>query len=436
MQAVVLMGGLGTRLGEQTKKHPKSMLRVEGLPFFDYELFLLKRAGFTDFLFLTGFGSEEVEEYYGDGSSLGVKIDYSKDGEKLLGTGGAVRRAFDKLEEEFLLLYGDSFMDIDYGETLERYSEAKKDGATCLMTVMKNAGRFDKSNCVVREGKLLSYDKENPLPEMDYIDYGVSVYKKSLFAGIPEGEAFDIARLQKAEAAAGRCGIHIVNRRFYEIGRPESLSECAEYIKHRFYEAHPAVFLDRDGVINHIVYNEDTELLDSPLSSAEFSFLPGVKEALRTIKEKGFYIFVVTNQPAAAKGKTKLLTLMDINTAFVSELAEEGIELEAVYACYHHPTGSSGNSVRGLPPGDKRLVRECGCRKSKPGLLLKGKESYNLDWEKSVMVGDSATDIEAGRAAGLKTALIGELKCDVCARLNCVKPDGIYKNLVEFANAL
>ncbi|MCR4908498.1 MAG: HAD-IIIA family hydrolase [Lachnospiraceae bacterium] len=431
MQAVVLMGGLGTRLGERTKAHPKSMIRVEGIPFFDYELFLLKRSGFTDFLFLTGFGSEEIEAYYGDGSSMGVRIRYSRDGEKLLGTGGAVRRACELLEEEFLLLYGDSFMDIDYAETLERYNEAEKNGATCLMTVMKNAGRFDKSNCVVRDGKLVCYDKENPLPEMDYIDYGVSIYKKSLFAEIPEGEAFDIASLQKTEAAAGRCGVHIVNHRFYEIGRPESLKECGEYIKNRFYEAHPAVFLDRDGVINEIVYNEDTELLDSPLRPSEFVFRPGVKEALRLIREKGYYVFVVTNQPAAAKGKAKLLTLMDINTAFAGELAEEGIDIEAVYTCFHHPTGAGGTGR-----GDRRLIRDCDCRKPKTGLIFKGREAYNLDWENSFMVGDSATDIEAGRSAGLKTALIGDLKCDICARLNYCRPDGIYSDLLSFAKSI
>ena len=336
MQLVVLMGGLGTRLGDLTKVHPKSMMDVEGLPFFDYELFLLKRAGFDRMLFLTGYEGDEIEKYYGDGSSAGVSITYCRDGEKLLGTGGAVRRSFGFLEDEFMLIYGDSFMDIDYSETLYRYSRAKKNGATCLMTVMKNAGRFDKSNCIVRDGKLVLYDKENATPEMDYIDYGISIYQKKLFEDIPEGEAFDIAKLQHEESLKGTCAVHIVNNRFYEIGSPESLGEFRGYVKQRFYEKHPAVFLDRDGVINEIVFNEETEHLDSPMNESEFKFLPYVEEALDMISRKGYYIFVVTNQPAAAKGKISLEKLYDINTAFVGELAQMGILINDVYMCPHH----------------------------------------------------------------------------------------------------
>ena len=428
MQLVVLMGGLGTRLGDLTKAHPKSMMEVEGLPFFDYELFLLKRAGFNKLLFLTGYESDEIEEYYGDGSNAGVSISYCRDGEKLLGTGGAVRRAYDVLEDEFMLIYGDSFMDIDYSETLYRYERAKMNGATCLMTVMKNAGRFDKSNCIVKDGKLVLYDKENITPEMDYIDYGISIYQKKLFEDIPEGEAFDIARIQHEQSLKGNCAVHIVNNRFYEIGRPESLEEFRGYIRHRFYEAHPAVFLDRDGVINEIVFNEETEQLDSPMSVSEFRFLPFAEEAMDIISRKGYYIFVVTNQPAAAKGKTTLENLYDINTAFVGELAEMGIIINDVYMCPHHQEGR--------PRGEKFLIRECDCRKPKPGLIKKGLAAYNIDLVHSYMVGDSYTDILAGREAGLKTAFIGDLKCDVCARLKYNKPDLTCKSLAEFAREL
>lgn len=425
MQLVVLMGGLGTRLGNLTKAHPKSMMDAEGLPFFDYELFLLKRAGFDKMLFLTGYESDEIEKYYGDGSGVGVNITYCRDGEKLLGTGGAVRRAYEYLDDEFMLIYGDSFMDIDYSETLYRYEKAKADGATCLMTVMKNEGRFDKSNCVVRDGKLKLYDKNNTSPEMDYIDYGISIYKKSLFEAFPEGEAFDIAVIQHEESVKGTCAVHIVNNRFFEIGRPESLEEFRAYVKRRFYEPHPAVFLDRDGVINEIVFNEDTEQLDSPLDFSEFEFVPYAREALDIISRKGYYIFVVTNQPAAAKGKTTLEKLYDINTAFVGELASEGIIINDVYMCPHHPKGSER--------GDKSLIRECECRKPKAGLIEVGKEAYNIDLASSYMVGDSYTDILAGRAAGLNTVFIGDLKCDVCGRLKYNKPDLVCKSLAEFA---
>ena len=112
IQVVVLMGGLGSRLGEETRNRPKTLADINGTPFFDYQLRLLKSYGFRKFLFLVGYMAGQIEEHYGDGSRYGVGIVYSYDGERLLGTGGAVRRAYGKLEEDFLLLYGDSFMDI------------------------------------------------------------------------------------------------------------------------------------------------------------------------------------------------------------------------------------------------------------------------------------------------------------------------------------
>ncbi len=171
-QVVVLMGGLGTRLKDYTKACPKSLVDVCGRPFFDYQLDLLTAWGFKKFVFLIGYKADMIEEHYGNGDSRGISIQYSYDGEKLLGTGGAVRRAYDLLEDDFLLMYGDSFMDIDYAETLYRYERGKAEGARTLMTVLKNNNRFDKSNVVMDGHKLALYDKHNPTPEMDYIEYG------------------------------------------------------------------------------------------------------------------------------------------------------------------------------------------------------------------------------------------------------------------------
>ncbi len=181
MQVVVLMGGLGTRLKEYTKDCPKPLVEVEGRPFFDHSLRLLMHHGFKKFLFLIGYRAQMIEEYYGDGSSLGISITYCYDGKELLGTGGAVRRAYDLLEDDFLLMYGDSFMDIDYEETLYRYFEGKSRGMRALMTVLKNGNRFDKSNVIMDGTEIKLYDKMNMTPEMDYIDYGVCVYEKKLF---------------------------------------------------------------------------------------------------------------------------------------------------------------------------------------------------------------------------------------------------------------
>lgn len=443
MQVVVLMGGLGTRLKEYTKECPKPLVEVEGRPFFDHSLRLLMHHGFRKFLFLIGYRAEMIEEYYGDGSSLGISITYCYDGKELLGTGGAVRRAYDLLEDDFLLMYGDSFMDIDYEETLYRYFEGKSRGKRALMTVLKNGNRFDKSNVIMDGTEIKLYDKMNMTPEMNYIDYGVCVYEKSLFADeylgnildIPEGTdskkeiKFDLALIQNKLSSDKEIAAHIVTKRFYEIGSPESLNEFREYVRHRFNESHPAVFLDRDGVLNEIVFNDDIEQMDSPQKLSEFKPFPEAAEAIRKIKEKGYYVFLATNQPGAAKGKSKLKTLYDINTLYAEQLSEQGIDIDGIFMCPHYPK----MSVRTT---EKFLIKTCDCRKPKPGLLLKSKDIYNIDYEGSYMIGDSFTDIVAGQAAGVKTIFIGELKCDACKKLCDIEPDHIVHNVAEAADVL
>lgn len=424
VQVVVLMGGLGTRLKEHTKQCPKSLVQVLSKPFFDYELGLLKQRGFRRFLFLIGYHADMIEEYYGDGSDRGISIEYCMDGEKLLGTGGAVRHALKYLDEDFLLLYGDSFMDIDYEETVYRYFKGKETGQRALMTVLKNNDRFDKSNVIMQGDKIMLYDKHHTLPEMNYIDYGVCMYERSLFEAYEEDSAFDIAEIQTKLSKEGKLVAHVVTRRFYEIGSPESLSEFESYVRYRFEEAHPAVFLDRDGVINEIVYNEDTELLDSAANVSQFHMFPYAAESIKKIREKGYYVFVVTNQPGAAKGKTTLCNLYDINTFLC-----EQTDVDEVFMCTHYPEAQPMSR-------EPYLIRKCDCRKPKPGLLERAKEKYHLDLQNSYMVGDSFTDVLAGRAMGVKTVLLGGMRCDACERLDYNKPDYILKDLSEFVEVI
>ncbi len=424
IQVVVLMGGLGTRLKEFTKECPKSLVDVGEKPFFDYQLDLMKKWGFRKFVFLIGYRAEMIEQYYGDGRKDGISIEYCYDGEKLLGTGGAVRRALKYIEEDFLLIYGDSFMDINFEETVYRYFSGKAQGKRALMTVLKNNNQFDKSNVVMKDGELVLYDKHHAVPEMDYIDYGVCMYERALFEDYAEDVPFDVAQIQNCLSLKGEMTAHIVTKRFYEIGSPASLEEFRTYVEHRFRERHPAIFLDRDGVLNEIVFNEETEQLDSPMNAGQFQLLPKVTEALRLFKEKGYYVFIVTNQPAAAKGKTTLANLYDINTYFAQQMKEAGAELDDIFMCPHY--------TRKLPmTKEDFLIQSCDCRKPKPGLLLKAKERYRIDWEHSYMIGDSYTDIEAGKKAGVKTIFLGDLKCDVCKRLHGNLPDYIVPDVYK-----
>lgn len=426
-QVVVLMGGKGTRLG--LKDIPKALANVNGIPFFDYQLKILKRWGFRKFLFLVGYQAEKIMNYYKDGSSRGIEIEYSSDEANPRGTGGALAQAIDLLEDEFLLLYGDSFMDIDYQELVYRFEKCKVYGKQGVMTLLHNYGQYDKSNVIYKDKKLLLYDKNNVDEKMEYIDYGVMMLSKNILAGWKEKDAFDLSEVLKDLSIQNKLAGQIVNKRFYEIGRPETYREFCEYVKKRFDVPKKAIFFDRDGVINELVFCDETEQLDSPFCPEHIIYKNGILDVLRYLIKKDYYLFIVTNQPAAAKGKVSIEQIYDVNSWIVDDLRKQGISIEFSNVCPHHPTGTKYTK-------QKSLVKNCGCRKPKNGLLTDLKEIYNINWEESYMVGDSYTDIIAGHSAGLKTILFGQMKCDLCQRLQEYRPNYVITKINELINII
>ncbi len=422
-QVVVLMGGLGTRLG--LKDRPKTMADVNGIPFFDYQLRLLTRWKFHKFLFLVGHQSHYIESYYGDGAQWNIEIQYSYDGQFPQGTGGALKRAEEKLADNFLLLYGDSFMDIDYQETVYRYQLEKMAGKLGLMTVLQNRDRFDKSNVICQNREILLYDKINYQQAMQYIDYGVSMLSKDVLSGRPGGQAFDLAEIFHELSKSGKLAAQIVEKRFYEIGSQNSLQEFCHYARERFEERKRAVFLDRDGVINEMVFHEETEQLDSPFRQEEVQYRPHVLQTLRWLQQHNFYLFIVTNQPAAAKGKVSLQKLYDLSTWMIRDLQSNGIQIEFAALCPHHHSGGPLNKTA------RFLIQDCNCRKPKAGMMEGLLQVYNIDPASSYMVGDSYTDISAGKRAGLRTVLLGNWKCDICRLLEGNKPDAVIQDIAE-----
>jgi NDP-sugar pyrophosphorylase family protein len=225
----LLAGGLATRLRPITETIPKAMVEVAGRPFIDHQLDLLGRNGVRKIVMCLGYRAEQVERHVGDGASRGMEIRYAYDGEKLMGTGGAVRRAMDAglLGDAFWVMYGDSYMDIDYGAVLEHFGRS---GAQALMTVLRNGNRWDKSNVVFRDGQLLRYDKKVQTPEMDYIDYGVAVLTRPAAVRIPADRPFNLAELYTNLVAEGKMVGYEVTNRFYEIGTPAALEEAGRYL--------------------------------------------------------------------------------------------------------------------------------------------------------------------------------------------------------------
>lgn len=223
----LLAGGMATRLRPVTESVPKALVEVAGRPFIDHQLDLLRRNGIRRVVMCLGYRGQQLERHIGDGSSRGMEVRYAYDGETLMGTGGAVRRALPLLGDVFWVMYGDSYMDIDYRAVLDHFDRR---GADALMTVLRNGNRWDRSNVVFRDGKLLRYDKQVQTPEMDYIDYGVAILRDDAARRIPDDRPYDLAELYSSLVAEGRMVGYEVQNRFYEIGTPAGLEETARYL--------------------------------------------------------------------------------------------------------------------------------------------------------------------------------------------------------------
>ncbi len=227
MPAVILAGGLATRLRPLTETIPKALIEINGQPFLSHQLELLKRNRILKVVVLVGYLGEKIQERFGDGSDLGIKIEYSFDGPALLGTAGAIRQALPLLPERFFVLYGDSYLACDYRAVGTAFVRS---GMTGLMTVYRNEGRYDVSNVAYDGAQIVRYDKVHRTPAMHHIDYGLGAFRRSVFATIPDREKWDLAAVYQDLLHAGKLAAYEVHERFYEIGSSEGLRETSEYL--------------------------------------------------------------------------------------------------------------------------------------------------------------------------------------------------------------
>jgi len=221
----ILAGGLGSRLGERVERTPKPLIEIAGEPFVIHQLRLLARHGAERVVLCVGYLGELIQDRVGV-EQFGIRIDYSFDGPGLDGTLGAVRRALPLLSERFLVMYGDTYLRLDYGAADAAWRES---GCLGLMTVLRNEGRWDRSNAILASGRVSAYDKHEPKSGMLWIDYGLGGLDTGALGFAPSDER-DLAYLYAALAAAGElCGWE-AHERFYEIGTPASLAEAEAFL--------------------------------------------------------------------------------------------------------------------------------------------------------------------------------------------------------------
>ena len=222
----ILAGGLGTRLGERVRDTPKPLLEVADEPFLLHQLRLLERYGATEAVLCVGYRGEQIEAKIGS-ERFGIRVRYSFDAPELDGTLGAIRRAAPLLGERFLVLYGDTYLRIDYADVARVWRES---GLPAVMSVLRNEDRWDASNAVYAQGRVVSYDKHSRTPQMKWIDYGLGGLTAEALSLADDAES-DLAHLYHRLAELGRLCGYQASERFYEIGTPAGLQETDAFLR-------------------------------------------------------------------------------------------------------------------------------------------------------------------------------------------------------------
>jgi mannose-1-phosphate guanylyltransferase / phosphomannomutase len=393
MQAVILAGGLGTRLGEAVRTIPKPMLAIGGRPNLEHQIRLLKRHGFTRALLLVSHFADRIEAHFGDGRHIGLDISYCVENPPL-GTAGALLHARDLLEDRFLVLYGDILVECDLTRLWAHHAATRP-----VATLVVHPNDHPDDGDIVEiggGGKVVAIHPKPRPPDhwlQNMVNAGVAVIERTLLASIAPGAHLDLAReVFPALARRGELGAYCSAEYFKDFGTADRLARARSDFETgkigRFSRDHPrpAVFLDRDGVIN-----KEVSHLSDP---AQMELIPGACEAIRRLNEAGYLVIVVTNQPVVARGECTAETLRIIHNKMETLLGRQHAWIDALYYCPHHPD-------KGFPGEVPELKFDCACRKPKVGLFEQAVRDWNISLPDSYGVGDSRRDVIAARQMGL-----------------------------------
>jgi histidinol-phosphate phosphatase family protein len=374
-QAVILAGGKGTRLQPLTDTIPKPMVLMNGKPFLEYLVELLKENGICEIILLLGYLPEKIIEYFGEGARFGVKIKYSISAVSDE-TGTRIKKAEALLQDHFLLMYCDNYLPLNLQSLVEFYEKQK---TKACVTVYTNKDKITKNNVFVDEnGFVVTYDRTRQQKNLNGVDVGFFILDKRITEWMPQQDfSFQDVIIPKLIQQHQLSGFFIDNR-YYSIGSLERLP-----ITERFLQPKKVIFLDRDGVIN-----KKPPKAEYVKNWNEFEFLPGAIEALELLTKNGYQIYLISNQAGIARGVMTEHDLKNIHDNLQRELHKHGANIDGMYYCPH---GWNDN---------------CDCRKPKPGMLFQAAGEHHLDLTKTVFIGDDERDLEAGNAAGCKTILI------------------------------
>ena len=378
-QAVILAGGYGTRLKPFTDTNPKPMYPFEGKPFLEYLIEQIRSFGIREIVLLLGYLPEKIMDYFGDGSRWDVHIRYCITPVEYE-TGLRLKCADDEgaLAAEFLFMYCDNYCPIDYRRLCREYYA---NGALIQFTAYANTDGYTKSNLRIADNGLVEvYDKTRRTEGLSVVDIGYAVVNRDVLALMPgENENFEkIVYPQLVERR--KMYATVTHHRYYSVGSWERIELTKAFFAPKKY-----IFLDRDGTLN--VRPPKACYIERP---EDFVWLPGAIEAIKRLKDAGYGILLVSNQPGIARGRLTVETLHAIHERMQEDLRAAGAAIDKIYFCPHD------------------WDEGCFCRKPKPGMFYEAQKELSLDLTKCWMLGDDERDMHAGGDAGCKCMYISE----------------------------
>jgi D-glycero-D-manno-heptose 1,7-bisphosphate phosphatase len=388
-----MAGGKGTRISSMVSDVPKPMIPIDGKPLLEREILSLRDQGITEFILTVSHLSEVIMDHFGNGYDLGVDITYFKE-KTPLGNAGALYQLKDRLTEDFLLINGDVLFEIDVNRFIRFHKE--KDALVSLFT-HPNDHPYDSGLIVTDEDdrviRWLTKEEERPLYYQNKVNAGLHLLSPEVLQNEISKEKIDLDRDVLKPLCGDRMFAYGSSEYVKDMGTPERYEMvCRDYLSGKvgarsLRNRQKAIFLDRDGTINHFV--GFLRNLD------EMELNPHSAEAIRKINASEYLCIVITNQPVIARGEVTFGELREIHNKLETLLGNEGAYLDGLFFCPHHPD-------RGYEGEIPELKIDCDCRKPKPGLFFKAKDAYNIDLSASYMIGDSDNDVLAGSNAGCK----------------------------------
>jgi mannose-1-phosphate guanylyltransferase/phosphomannomutase len=420
MQAVILAGGLGTRLKDIAQNTPKPMLLIGDKPLLEHQIILLQKFGITDIILIVNHLKEHIQAHFGNGSPWGVEISYYEE-KTPLGTVGGIKAIEHVLEEDFLVLYGDVMVDMNLLLLLQFHFRVDSD---CTLVLHPNDHPYDSDLVELSPDNRIQAFLPKPRKAEGYfrnmVNAGVYVLSRSVLDHLEPNKKADFGK-DVFPNLVDQVRMFGYNTTEYlkDMGTPERLLQVnIDYASGKIQRRNlgypqKAIFLDRDGVLNI-----DVDLVAYP---DELQVYPYAPEAVKRINDSDYLAIVITNQSVVARNMCTEAELRIIHNKLDTVLGQEHAKLDGLYYCPHHPHG-------GFPEENPAYKVDCHCRKPKPGMLLDAARDFNIDLSQSWFIGDTERDIVAGKAAGVKT--IGVLT-GRALKGSTVQPDLMKPSLTE-----